>query len=178
MPHRFSPLTHSKYVERTLPAIEFIKLLMLHIPKKHFKMIRYYGIYVRHRKIDKNPMDLLDMDMIDDLRSLRFISNNENVIFLGTPNVGKTHLTIALRISVIENKYSAYFISCHHLIQNLLKANHENRPDERLKQYAKYKILIIDEISYLPTSLEGAISCFWRLYYFSFDSKTTVSTCI
>ena len=94
-------------------------------------MIRYYGIYVRHRKIDKNPMDLLDMDMIDDLRSLRFISKNENVIFLGTPNVGKTHLTIALRISVIENKYSAYFISC-----------------------------------------------FWRLYYFSFDSKTTVSTVV
>ena len=85
---------------------------MLHIPEKHFKMIRYYGIYARHRKIDKNPMDLLGMDMIDDLKSLRFISNNDNVIFLGTPNVGKTHLTIALRISVIENKYSAYFISC------------------------------------------------------------------
>ena len=54
MPHRFSPLTHSKYVERTLPAIKFIKLLMLHIPEKHFKMIRYYGIYARHRKIDEN----------------------------------------------------------------------------------------------------------------------------
>lgn len=44
----------NKYVERTLPAIEFIKLLMQHIPEKHFKMIRYYGIYARQRKIDKN----------------------------------------------------------------------------------------------------------------------------
>ena len=44
----------NKYVERTLPAIEFIKLLMQHIPEKHFKMIRYYGIYARHRKIDEN----------------------------------------------------------------------------------------------------------------------------
>jgi len=51
------------------------------------------------------------------------------------------------------NKYSAYFISCHQLIQNLLKANHKNRLDERLKQYAKYKILIIDEIGYIPNSL-------------------------
>lgn len=44
----------NKYIERTLPAIEFIKLLMQHIPEKHFKMIRYYGIYSRHRDIDKN----------------------------------------------------------------------------------------------------------------------------
>ena len=99
----------------------------------------------------------LDTDMIDDLRTLRFIGNNENVIFLGTPGVGKTHLAIALGISAIEHKYSTYFISCHQLIQNLLKANHENRLDERLKQYAKYKVLIIDEIGYLPTSLEGAM---------------------
>ena len=78
----------------------------------------------------------LDTDMIDDLRTLRFIGNNENIIFLGTPGVGKTHLAIALGISAIENKYSTYFISCNQLIQNLLKANHENRLDERLKQYA------------------------------------------
>ena len=44
----------NKYVERTLPSIEFIKLLMQNIPEKHFKMIRYYGIYARQRKIDKN----------------------------------------------------------------------------------------------------------------------------
>lgn len=41
------------YVERTLPAIEFIKLLMQHIPEKNFKMVRYYGLYARHRKTDK-----------------------------------------------------------------------------------------------------------------------------
>ena len=40
------------YVKRTIPAIEFIKLLIQHIPEKHFKMIRYYGLYARHRKID------------------------------------------------------------------------------------------------------------------------------
>ena len=43
----------------------------------------------------------LDTDMIDDLRTLRFIGNNENIIFLGTPGVGKTHLAIALGISAI-----------------------------------------------------------------------------
>lgn len=43
----------NKYIEQTVPAIDFIKLLMQHIPEKHFKMIRYYGIYARHRESDK-----------------------------------------------------------------------------------------------------------------------------
>lgn len=42
------------YVKRTIPAIEFIKLLIQHIPEKHFKMIRYGGIYARHRKLDSS----------------------------------------------------------------------------------------------------------------------------
>ena len=117
----------------------------------------------------------LDTDMIDDLRTLRFIGNNENIIFLGTPGVGKTHLAIALGISAIENKYSTYFISCHQLIQNLLKANHENRLDERLKQYAKYKVLIIDEIGYLPTSLVGA-NLFFQLIAKRYEKHSTIFT--
>lgn len=98
----------------------------------------------------------IDKDTIDDLRSLRFIENNENVVFLGTPGVGKTHLAIALGIEAISHKYSTYFITCQQLIQNLLKANHENRVEEKLKQYARYKVLIVDEIGYLPTNIEGA----------------------
>ena len=117
----------------------------------------------------------LDTDVIDDLRTLRFIGNNENIIFLGTPGVGKTHLAIALGISAIENKYSTYFISCHQLIQNLLKASHKNRLDERLKQYAKYKVLIIDEIGYLPTSIEGA-NLFFQLIAKRYEKHSTIFT--
>lgn len=43
----------NKYIEETLPAIDFIKRLIRHIPEKHFKMIRYGGLYARHREIDK-----------------------------------------------------------------------------------------------------------------------------
>lgn len=117
----------------------------------------------------------LDTDVIDDLRTLRFIGNNENIIFLGTPGVGKTHLAVSLGISAIENKYSTYFISCHQLIQNLLKANHENQLDERLKQYAKYKVLIIDEIGYLPTSIEGA-NLFFQLIAKRYEKHSTIFT--
>ena len=42
-----------KYVEETIPVMEFIQRLIQHIPEKHYKMIRYGGLYVRHREIDK-----------------------------------------------------------------------------------------------------------------------------
>lgn len=117
----------------------------------------------------------LDKEKINDLRTLRFIDNNENVVFLGTPGVGKTHLAIALGITAIEHKYSTYFINCHQLIQNLLKANHENRLEEKLKQYSKYKVLIIDEIGYLPTSMEGA-NLFFQLIAKRYEKHSTILT--
>ena len=43
-----------KYIQETIPALDFIRRLIRHIPEKHFKMIRYGGLYARHREIDKN----------------------------------------------------------------------------------------------------------------------------
>lgn len=117
----------------------------------------------------------LDINQINELRTLRFIDNNENLIFLGTPGVGKTHLAIALGISAIEHKFSTYFIGCHQLIQNLLRANHENRLEEKLKRYAKCKVLIIDEIGYLPTSIEGA-NLFFQLISKRYEKHSTIFT--
>ena len=102
----------------------------------------------------------LDINQINELRTLRFVDNNENVIFLGTPGVGKTHLAIALGISAIEHKFSTYFIGCHQLIQNLLRANHENRLEEKLKQY---------------TSIEGA-NLFFQLISKRYEKHSTIFT--
>ncbi|WMM26113.1 ATP-binding protein [Tissierella sp. MB52-C2] len=79
-----------------------------------------------------------------DLSTLRFIENNENILFLGTPGVGKTHLATSIGIECARNRYSTYFISFHELIAQLKKALLENRLGTRLKHFAKYKILIID----------------------------------
>jgi len=117
----------------------------------------------------------INIEQIDDLRTLRFIENKENVVFLGTPGVGKTHLAIALGILAIEHKFSAYFINCHTLIQNLLKASHENRLEDRLKHYSRYKVLIIDEIGYLPTNIEGA-NLFFQLVARRYEKHTTIFT--
>ena len=74
------------------------------------------------------------------------MENKENIIFVGSPGVGKTHLATAIGIIAAKNRDSTYFINCNDLISNLKKANSENRFMNRLNHYSKYKVLIIDEL--------------------------------
>src|SRR5574344_891098 len=77
----------------------------------------------------------IDRTQIDELCTMRFVENKENVVFLGNPGVGKTHLAVALGIIAAENRFSTYYINCHTLIEQLKKAHSENRLTERLKNF-------------------------------------------
>ena len=78
----------------------------------------------------------IDKTQIDELCTMRFVENRENVVFLGTPGVGKTHLAVALGILAAQNRYSTYYINCSALIEQLNKAHFENRLADRLKHFA------------------------------------------
>lgn len=67
------------------------------------------------------------------------------------------------------------FIKCHDLIQNLKKAQLENRLETRLKHYSKYKLLIIDEIGYLPIDKEDA-KLFFQLIDLRYEKRSTIFT--
>ena len=112
---------------------------------------------------------------IQDLCSLRFIDNKENILFYGTPGVGKTHLATAIGIEAASKRFLTYFISCHDLIQNLRNAYNENRLEARLKHYNKYKVLIIDEIGYLPIDQLGA-NLFFQLITKRYEHNSTIIT--
>lgn len=112
---------------------------------------------------------------IKDLCSLRFIENKENILFFGTPGVGKTHLATAIGVEAASKRYLTYFISCHDLIQNLRNAYNENRLEARLKHYNKYKLLIIDEIGYLPIDKLGA-NLFFQLITKRYERSSTIIT--
>ena len=117
----------------------------------------------------------IDKTQIDELCTMRFVENRENVVFLGTPGVGKTHLAVALGILAAQNRYSTYYINCSLLIEQLNKAHFENRLAERLKHFAKYKVLIIDEIGYLPMDINGA-NMFFQLIAKRYEKNTTILT--
>ena len=117
----------------------------------------------------------IDKQQIEELFTMRFVENKENVVFLGTPGVGKTHLAVSLGIRAAQHRYSTYYINCNTLIQNLNKAHFENRLAERIKNYAKYKVLIIDEIGYLPMDIQGA-NLFFQLIAKRYEKNTTIFT--
>ncbi len=98
----------------------------------------------------------LKRDLITHLGTLDFVTAKENVVFLGPPGVGKTHLASALGLVAAQHRFSTYYINCHQLIEQLKKASFENRPPDKLKILAKYRMLIIDEIGYLPMGIQGA----------------------
>ena len=98
----------------------------------------------------------IDKRQIDELATMRFLENGENIVFLGPPGVGKTHLASALGMAAARHRFSTYYINCHVLIEQLKKAHFENRLPDKLKTLGKYKLLIIDEIGYLPMDIQGA----------------------
>ena len=112
--------------------------------------------------IKKTPDDFdfsfqpsIDKRQIDELATMRFLENGENAVFLGPPGVGKTHLASALGLVAAKHRFSTCYINCHQLIEQLKKAHFKNRLPDRLKILSKYRMLIIDEIGYLPKDIQG-----------------------
>jgi len=117
----------------------------------------------------------INKKQIYDLATLRFLENKENVLFYGNSGVGKSHLAISLGIAAAKKRYITYFISCHDLIMQLNKAHSENRLESKLKHYAKYRLLIIDEIGYLPIDKQGA-NLMFQLIAKRYEKNSTIIT--
>jgi len=117
----------------------------------------------------------IDKKVIEDLATLRFVHNAENVVLLGPPGVGKSHIAVALGIEAAKTGLSVYFTNAGNLVERLKIATKEGVLEKKLKTFAKYNLLIIDEIGYLPFDEEGA-HCLFQLISKRHEKRSTIFT--
>jgi DNA replication protein DnaC len=98
----------------------------------------------------------LDKKQIQTLSACHFVEHGENLCLLGPPGVGKTHLAVGLGLKAIERGYRVLFTAAADLIAALTRAAAQGRLEERLKLYTVPRLLIVDEIGYLPIDRAGA----------------------
>ena len=98
----------------------------------------------------------IDRKQLQQLATCHYLEHGDNVIVLGPPWVGKTHLAVSLGLKAIEAGYRVLFTTAAHLITVLTKAHAEGRLDEKLKVFTTPRLLIVDEIGYLPIDRLGA----------------------
>ncbi|PMP79870.1 MAG: AAA family ATPase [Mesoaciditoga sp.] len=145
--------------------------------KKYDVALRYSG-FPFHKHLDEFDFTFqpsIDVKKIKELKTLRFMYEKENVIFLGPPGVGKTHLAVGLGMEGIKEGKKVYFINSITLVDKLKKSFYERSFEKQMRFYKALDLLIIDELGYLPLDSEGA-KLFFELISEKYEQGSVIVT--
>ena len=98
----------------------------------------------------------LDRRFIHELATGEYIREYRNIIFLGKSGTGKTHLATSLALEACKQGMRTRFVTCCGLANELIEARHERELSRVIQRYARYRLLVLDELGYVPLSKEGA----------------------
>lgn len=131
-----------------------------------------------HKRLDDFDFEYqpsIDTRQINELASLSFVARAENVVFLGPPGVGKTHLAIGLAIRAIESRMVTYYTTLSSLMEDLTSALAHGRFAQRWKVYTRPTVLVIDEIGYTQLNRSEAELLF-RLVSERYERSSIIMT--
>jgi len=117
----------------------------------------------------------LKRDVIAHLGTLDFVTARENVVFLGPPGTGKTHLAIGLGIRACQAGHRVLFATASEWVDRLATAHHTGRLQAELVRLGRYPLLIVDEVGYIPFEPEAA-NLFFQLVSSRYERASLIVT--
>jgi DNA replication protein DnaC len=136
----------------------------------------HFPVLKRLEDFDFDAQPAIDRTLIDELATLRFIQEGANVLAVGPPGVGKTHIALSLAVKAVEAGYRTYYTTAADLVARCHRAAIEGRWTTTMRFYAGPTLLVLDELGYLAIPAEAASHIFQVISRRAEISQSTIIT--